>query len=456
MDLLQFVADVDKAALRSLYQSEWVCQVIFRSLSELGQQYVLRLLYVDKPVPDKSFDSVTPESSAGWQHVAMDQLAKLGILNTHKGMMKLYDDFRQNLVASLYRVPPPPLGSIVHDVSPDDIVTDQDLDAFSNSRWTHVLEFIVDSSESGMSGSLRPATIDLLERSGLIVPRGTHWAITNNGFQFLLGEMRAQLWGLLKAYLFHSDRDARVSNALTRFLLELSFLESGKPYPISALNEEQLSMLADLEDLGIVYRPSPNSPVYYPTKLASSQVSSAALRQQSLSGTGYLIVETNFRLYAYTSSPLQIALLGLFTFVKYRLPNLVVCAISRESIRLALAGGIKAEQIVRFLEENAHPSMYDAHRFTNKAIPETVTDQIHLWEMECNRIETNPATAFTDIEEQVYLSLCTFANDIGAILWLSPSPSLRTLVVKKEAADDVRKHYNLLMRQVRNDSTDEA
>ena len=33
---------------------------------------------------------------------------------------------------------------------------------------------------------------------------------------------------------------------------------------------------------------------------------------------GYIVVETNYRLYAYTDSNLQIALLGLFTEILYR------------------------------------------------------------------------------------------------------------------------------------------
>lgn len=33
---------------------------------------------------------------------------------------------------------------------------------------------------------------------------------------------------------------------------------------------------------------------------------------------GYIVVETNYRVYAYTESNLQVALLGLFTELLYR------------------------------------------------------------------------------------------------------------------------------------------
>ena len=47
------------------------------------------------------------------------------------------------------------------------------------------------------------------------------------------------------------------------------------------------------------------------------------------------MVETNYRIYAYTDSNLQIALLGLFTEVLYRFPNLCVGVITRDSCRQA-------------------------------------------------------------------------------------------------------------------------
>ena len=63
------------------------------------------------------------------------------------------------------------------------------------------------------------------------------------------------------------------------------------------------------------------------------------------SNIGYIIVETNYKVYAYTSSELQIALLSLFVHLQYRLPNLAVGLVTRESVRSALINGITAEQV---------------------------------------------------------------------------------------------------------------
>ena len=45
-------------------------------------------------------------------------------------------------------------------------------------------------------------------------------------------------------------------------------------------------------------------------------------------------------------NPLQTAVLNLFVTLKARFPNLVVGAITRESVKKALANGITADQVI--------------------------------------------------------------------------------------------------------------
>lgn len=47
----------------------------------------------------------------------------------------------------------------------------------------------------------------------------------------------------------------------------------------------------------------------------------------------------------YTDNPLQIAVLNLFVTLKSRFPNLVIGAITRDSVKKALANGITADQV---------------------------------------------------------------------------------------------------------------
>jgi transcription initiation factor TFIIH subunit 4 len=60
-------------------------------------------------------------------------------------------------------------------------------------------------------------------------------------------------------------------------------------------------------------------------------------------------VESNFKVYAYTSSPLYYAILKLFMEERYRFQNLIVGSLTRASLKEAFKKGITAAQIMGFL-----------------------------------------------------------------------------------------------------------
>ena len=179
------------------------------------------------------------------------------------------------------------------------------------------------------------------------------------------------------------------------FLFTLGSLELGISYSTSNLTPTQQQMLEDLADFGIIYRRTPESTRYYPTRLATTLNSDApALPNSSLMATtttsttgdntttqqiekGYVIVETNYRLYAYTNSPLLISILSLFSTLQTRYPNLITAKITKPSIQSAIASGITSAQIIEYLTTHAHPILRrQAH---GPVLPPTVVDQIRLW-----------------------------------------------------------------------------
>lgn len=103
---------------------------------------------------------------------------------------------------------------------------------------------------------------------------------------------------------------------------------------------------------------------FYPTRLAlnisSKRSAVAAITSDNECAQDHcnIIVETNYRIYAYTDSNLQVALLGLFTELLYRFPNLVVGVLTRDSIRQAFRGGITADQIISYLEQVSYIILY--------------------------------------------------------------------------------------------------
>lgn len=239
--------------------------------------------------------------------------------------------------------------------------------------------------------------------------------ITSKGFQFLLQDVNRQLWDLLLNFLLlaevrwvthyrpsvclqlQQEREMDMVEVLG-FLFMLGSLELGKvsrsttarwmmadhegpqAYSTSNLSRPQIQLLSDLADYGMVYRPqvmrSPVAPVmtcranvrlsqtsashFYPTRMATTLTSTAqplVSADYAEEEKGFLVVETNYRVYAYTSNPLQIAVINLFVGLKTRFPNLIVGSLTRESVKSALNNGITAEQIVTYLATHAHPQM---------------------------------------------------------------------------------------------------
>lgn len=228
--------------------------------------------------------------------------------------------------------------------------------------------------------------------------------ITSKGFQFLLEDVNTQLWDLLLVYLEESQVSFRrfvpagprlISTVDVQdlvqtigFLFMLGSLELGRvrrvllaatqprltpspqAYMTDNLSQIQHGVLRDLADYGLVYLPEVsrprqirfavyeadprghqrNAPIFYPTRLATTLTSSApplVSSRHSNEEKGFIVLETNYKLYAYTSNPLQIAVLGLFAHLKTRFANFVTGHITRESIRRGLANGITANQVSR-------------------------------------------------------------------------------------------------------------
>ena len=86
-----------------------------------------------------------------------------------------------------------------------------------------------------------------------------------------------------------------------------------------------------------------------------------------------ITVETTFKVYAYTTSDLDVALLRLFVSLEVRLPNLIIGKITKRSIRNALSIGISAEALITFLEQNAHP---EARKAGANSVPENVSGSV--------------------------------------------------------------------------------
>lgn len=160
----------------------------------------------------------------------------------------------------------------------------------------------------------------------------------------------------------------------------------------------------------------------------------------SASSEGHVIVETNYRVYAYTSSAVEVEILRLFTRPDYRLPNLYVGMLTREAVLGALSSGIGAEQIVRYLRAHAHPR---TRRTPGPAVPNTVCDQIRLWARERTRVREAPAVLYCDFptndRDGMFAEVAKAAGERGVLLWEDGEGA--RLAVAAEGHEDMKRVF---------------
>lgn len=218
------------------------------------------------------------------------------------------------------------------------------------------------------------------------------------------------------------------------FLFMLGSLELGRAYNITTLTSTQKIMLSNLVDFGLVYIDSSTTTQYFPTRLATTLSSDATALRSVAAGfdaalttptgmKGFIIIETNYRLYAYTSSPLQIAVLALFTKLTARYPNMVSGRVTKDSIRNAISHGITSDQVVSYLSTHAHPQLlkHSQAQGGGPILPPTVVDQIRLWQLENERMKATPGFLFRDFEGGLkeYEDCAKYADEIGILVWRS-------------------------------------
>ncbi|OJD39850.1 tfiih and nucleotide excision repair factor 3 complexes subunit [Diplodia corticola] len=441
---LDYLEGLSGAIHKRLYQQPSAVLAVFRRmLPHLAKTIVMAMLYMTGPLPAAELETWIRDDSNGEKDKAISVLESLHIITQAqetKGQRayRLASGFQNSLRQALtgggnhrsFGVPCVETGS--------KRVSIEVLDEFARGQWEAILHYMVGSTGSMLGGGseISPASKTLLDLGHFIESRGGRTSITQAGFSFLLQEVNAQVWSLLIVYLENAHKLKMDNVDVLSFLFMLGSLDLGQDYSTDSLTATQLQMLDDLNDFGIVYRASSRSSRFYPTRLATTLTSdaaalnntdsfSSALNSTSTAGTkGYIIIETNYRLYAYTSSELQIAVLGLFTELETRFPNLVSGKLTKESIQRAINLGITSDQIISYLDTYAHPQM----QRKNPVLPPTVVDQIRLWQIEGDRMRATEGFLFKDFKDyEEFRDLKEYAGHIGVLIWSNDARRLMFL-----------------------------
>ncbi|KAL2932030.1 General transcription and DNA repair factor IIH subunit TFB2 [Bienertia sinuspersici] len=457
-NFIDMVASLPAVKLDMLYANPFICEAILRSLPPLAKKYVLQMLYIDAPVPAKSMEEWVLPDGLSKHRVAIDRLIQLRVLTETVDRKKetsyeMNQKFQLNLQKQLIYG-----GVLPRESMPSNSVmlpSLEELEMYALEQW-EVCTFPAASYQLQPSGKVNK--LQFFNDEGFptwpLESKVFHFIIekegsrlTEYGFQFLLMDTNAQLWYIVREYIANAEERGVDPASIISFLLELSFHEIGQAYNLNTLNEVQQSTIKDLADLGLVKLQQGRKESWFlPTKLATTL--SVCLSDTSTRRQGYVVVETNFRLYAYTTSKLHCEIMRLFARVEYQLPNLIVGAINKESLYNAFENGITADQarfffffffIILFLQQNAHPRVAEK----TPTVPENVTDQIRLWESDLNRIEMSPAQLYDEFPSKVnskdlFEAACDYAREYGALLW-EDSKKMQ-LVVKSELHNEMREY----------------
>ena len=110
----------------------------------------------------------------------------------------------------------------------------------------------------------------------------------------------------------------------------------------------------------------------------------------------YLIIESNFKIYAYTDNNFEKSILEFLCDIEYIFPAFIVGNITRNSIRRCLKKGAISGSILRFLSIHSNSLMDYKTKYgeVEYNIPENVVQQIVIWEEEKNAVISQKCTVF--------------------------------------------------------------
>ncbi|KAI4156362.1 MAG: hypothetical protein LQ340_000326 [Diploschistes diacapsis] len=440
MRSLEYLESMPGMAFARLYQQPSTVLAIFRrTLTHLAKTFVMAMLFLSHPIAVTDLESWVRPNYRGERDQALNLLERLKILrtSTNPGKPRQYSltqPFAGSLRDALTGGGDHRSFGVPCNTPSREKPTREELDTFARNQWDGILGYMVGSAE-GVSVAAQVASVSegvkkLLRDGGLVAGKSKAPTITQEGFAFVLQDVNAQVWTILLLYLDAAALMNMDPVDVLSFLFMLGSLELGQDYSKANLSPTQTQMLDDLADFGLVYQTSHSSERFFPTRLSTTLTSDASalsnsanffspnLRsgESSSESSGFILVETNYRIYAYTSSPLQIAILQLFCRLSTRYPNMVAGRITRDSVRRAVGMGITSDQIISFLGTHAHPQMRKDH----PVLPATVVDQIKLWQIENERMKATPGYLLNGFATaQEYEGACQYAREIGVLAWNS-------------------------------------
>jgi transcription initiation factor TFIIH subunit 4 len=252
--------------------------------------------------------------------------------------------------------------------------------------------------------------------------------ITNKGFEFLLKNKKEQLWFLAVNSISYFSKDSIQESS---FLLDLMELVMKNNLELCC-SEKWESFYSFLDSLGIIVLV--NRKVSKNSDLTQFIVNTAELfDQNNLANKKFISLETNFKIYAYTSRSYEKSVLSLFSKTCCTLPNLIKAVFDEESIINAFSKGITSKQIVKYLQDYC------------ENVPKNIINQITIWEQKQHRIRIRNGFLYHDfIHMSDFNGIVRFLEAQGSLIY--KDENRRVIVAEERTHEEVKEFIAELNR----------
>ncbi|KAF1756180.1 hypothetical protein GCK72_012633 [Caenorhabditis remanei] len=436
---LDFLISVPPKERQRMLQKPSCCFFIYRMLPPIAQQVTIQLIW--KGSFPKADDLEVTKSIEDQVKLLED----LGIVTKQANGKYLIDNDYKRSYMYAAMLGAASISSLVLETN-DEKRRGKEVEKKAVERWDCILRYLALPSEENTQ-AVSETTRNLFKKANF-TSGDSRIEITTSGFQFLLLSPVKQMWTYVIEYLkleMSQGQDiVEVIEPLIQIVLlaNRGFKAEKECYQIDpSWSIPQQELLNHLRELGVIFIRKRKDGVFFLTHLLTHLATNETIDDTSAEkvSNGKVIVETNFRVYAYTSSLLQLAIIALFTEMTYRFQDMSVGMITRESVRGALQHGITAAQIISFLRANAHPQCIATSGAIN-CLPITVADQIRLWEDERRRMDLKDAYIYSHFEsEDEFQGVCDYAQERGILLWANAQQKL--VIVNEEGHEYVRQWY---------------
>ena len=457
-EFFQYIQKKIRSNFSLLYENECVVLFTFRILPDIYQNILLRILNLN-PLGNYEFkkeDLFINDLLSDYQQENSHQLIRTLLeiqifqFNNNKDSYKINDNFSKNLK------------KIIKDGITRMNINFKKKKNFNNSvnkgiKILHkTMETIFNLNETNIF-SIEDEFIKILVKKRLIKKENNKYKLEANGLKCLINGYYYQIRNLAGFYIDNitdSDLKAKVIKLiLNLYTLDIEMFDK---LPNEFDNEFFYQKLELFSNLGIIcvktIKENNNNIInngninnekkyYYVTPLIKCLSEDIIFNIEGNNNGKFLIIETNFKIYAYTKNSLDIKIFKFLFEVEYIFDGFIQGYISRECLRKLFKMGIQSHEILNYLSNHSSDKCNDYCNIkgVKYKIPENVAHQIIMWGDEITVLNPENVLLLYDfIDDNQYDGYMEKLKNIE-IIWTDKKN--RLIAVKKKYENYIKREF---------------